>query len=349
MPRKSPLSAKPHVPSPTTTTPTTSNAKRAVSSALSRSPSLPNARTIPQPLRFPVLVLASLALSSLFYSLAAPYTGGELASVSRSLNSWWEVGGLVGWRAVELSIGWWLEYDGIDLASLTLLSHLPTLYLLSTFYGVSSPTIIISLTIDILTTSLPFRLFRPLSPAHHASTSPTVPNRSIIADTPLSLTTTLLATAIYAITLYTSLTTFLPTHLVTYFTGLRSLSAAYAPALPVLVLNLLPAGYAAREYLFTATAGFAQSASKPRASSPFNPATASLRETLAWNVWGYAPRSKFLLKRTATLMLVTGLNTWVHTYVTVDGVESAGAAGWSGVWVVAAGLTGGVFWWVGDV
>ena len=53
---------------------------------------------LPRPLRFPLLVLLSLSLSSLLYSLTAGYTAGELASVSRSLDQWWEVGALVGWR-----------------------------------------------------------------------------------------------------------------------------------------------------------------------------------------------------------------------------------------------------------
>lgn len=54
--------------------------------------------SLPPALRFPLLVLTSLALSSLLYSLVAEYTAGDLARVSRSLERWWEVGALVAWR-----------------------------------------------------------------------------------------------------------------------------------------------------------------------------------------------------------------------------------------------------------
>jgi hypothetical protein len=57
------------------------------------------ASKLPAPLRFPLLVVLSLSLSSLLYSFSATYTIGELASVSRSLNEWWEIGLLVGWKA----------------------------------------------------------------------------------------------------------------------------------------------------------------------------------------------------------------------------------------------------------
>lgn len=53
---------------------------------------------IPSFLQFPLLVTLSLTLSSLLYSFAADYTSGDLARVSRTLNQWWEVGALVGWR-----------------------------------------------------------------------------------------------------------------------------------------------------------------------------------------------------------------------------------------------------------
>jgi hypothetical protein len=56
------------------------------------------ASKLPRPLRFPLLVILSLSLSSLLYSFAAQYTAGELAAVSRSLNEWWEVGVLTAWR-----------------------------------------------------------------------------------------------------------------------------------------------------------------------------------------------------------------------------------------------------------
>jgi hypothetical protein len=50
---------------------------------------------IPPLLRFPLIVVLSLAFSSLSYSLISEYTAGELARVSTSLDQWWEVSGLI--------------------------------------------------------------------------------------------------------------------------------------------------------------------------------------------------------------------------------------------------------------
>ncbi|KAI9824144.1 MAG: hypothetical protein M1826_007458 [Phylliscum demangeonii] len=303
----------------------------------------------PSSLHFPLLVLSSLALSSVLYTIAARYSDGELGGVSRRLTEWWEVAGLVGWKAVELGIGWWSNYDGIDLASLTLLSHLPPLYLLTSFYQVRPITAVISLAIDILATYVPFRLLRPLLPAHKAATTRArVPNRSIITDLPVRVVTTLLAAAIYSVTVFASYRTWLPVHLVTHFDGLRDISAAHSPVLPWLFASFLPVGYAAHEFLFTPFTG-SSSDPKDRVVPAFNPVTATLGETLRYNLWGYSRRSKFIITRTLTLMAVTGLHTWLHTFITLDGAESAGAVGWSSVWVLAVAVTGFAFGWVGDV
>lgn len=47
-----------------------------------------------------------------------------------------------------------------------------------------------------------------------------------------------------------------------------------------------------------------------------------------------------VIKRTLLLMLVSGLNTFVQTAITIEGVEARGAVAYSLVWVVAAAITG---------
>jgi len=54
---------------------------------------------IPPALRFPLVTLLSLVISSLLYSFTNSSAANDLASVSRSLDQWWEVGALVGFRA----------------------------------------------------------------------------------------------------------------------------------------------------------------------------------------------------------------------------------------------------------
>lgn len=66
---------------------------------------------IPTLLRFPLLVLSSLTLSSALYTSVSGFTAGDLSSVSRSIDDWWQVAGLIGWKIAELAVGWWGEYD----------------------------------------------------------------------------------------------------------------------------------------------------------------------------------------------------------------------------------------------
>ena len=107
-------------------------------------------------------------------------------------------------------------------------------------------------------------------------------------------------------------------------------------------------GYAAREFLFSPATGAKKDLGDIR-NEAFNPETATLSETVRYNAWGFSKRTRTMIKRTATLVTVTALNTWLQTYVTIEGSESYGAAGWSGVWALAAALAGTVFWWVADV
>lgn len=52
-----------------------------------------------------------MALSSFLYSIVSPFTSGDLASVSHTRDSWWEVSLLLGWKAVQLAVGWYGGYD----------------------------------------------------------------------------------------------------------------------------------------------------------------------------------------------------------------------------------------------
>ena len=62
-------------------------------------------------LHFPALVLLSLTLSATLYTVASNFTAGDLSSVSRRLDDWWEVAALVGWKTAQLAVGWWGGYD----------------------------------------------------------------------------------------------------------------------------------------------------------------------------------------------------------------------------------------------
>ena len=81
----------------------------------------------------------------------------------------------------------------------------------------------------------------------------------------------------------------------------------------------------------------------------FEPETATLAETVAYNVWGHSKRNRTMIERTSTLVAMGFVHTWLHTYGAVEGAEGFGAVGWASVWALAAAVTGGALLIVGDV
>lgn len=142
--------------------------------------------------------------------------------------------------------------------------------------------------------------------------------------------------------------TYLPNYLVVYFADLPSLvranESSYVGLLPV----ALAFGFAARVFIFTPAEATGRTPADAE-NEAFDPVKASLRETVRWNFLGWSSQTKVAMKRTALIMLVTGINTFLRTWLTITGVEAAGATAWSSAWVVAAAITGFAMTVVGGV
>lgn len=61
---------------------------------------------LPAWLGYPLSIILSLALSAVFYSFVPDVAGVHFATVSRSLNEPWQIGGLVAWKVVEITVAW---------------------------------------------------------------------------------------------------------------------------------------------------------------------------------------------------------------------------------------------------
>ncbi|KAI0816790.1 hypothetical protein GGR55DRAFT_253876 [Xylaria sp. FL0064] len=292
---------------------------------------------LPTPIQFPLVAILNLAISELGYSLLWPYTQGALSTHARLLGTWAEVGAVTGWRLFELALGWFGDYDGYDITALNLLSQGPHLYLLFAHYDTPAFALLVTVVVETLATYIPFRLLRPLSRVHANPTA--VPNADILADAPIALLTTLLAGAIYSVTLLFAYATYLPNALVVHFADLPSLvranESSYVGLLPV----TLVLGFAARVFIFTPAEATGRTPADAE-NEAFDPVKASLRETMRWNFLGWSSQTKVAIQRTALVMAVTGVNTFLRTWLTIMGVEMAGATAWSSVWVLAAAITG---------
>lgn len=225
------------------------------------------------------------------------------------------------------------------------------LFLQVAFYDIDPWTGGACLALDTLSGSVPFLLLRPTSGAHSASaSSPPVPNREIILDRGIQTSTAVLSGLIYGTTLFAAFKTYLPTIFVLYFEGIARVEPAVHTKFGSLLAGVLMLlfGLAAQGFIFApfATTGRTRADAK---IAEFDPISATLGETLWWNVWGYTTRTKVAIVRTAAVMFVTWVSTYLQCAMTIKGVESFGAAVYASSWALAAMLTGLGLEVVGDV
>lgn len=206
-----------------------------------------------------------------------------------------------------------------------------------------------SYAIILFSIALPFALLRKAKVNDNSQTKPTA---SILTDPPTTIYTTLAAASIFSLVLYISYATWLPAQLAAHFSNIRDISATHAGAAgwPILFTCLIPAGWAARNFLFAAWA---------RAAVTIDEAGQKGKEdtdrdgeylfcVLYRKTWGaLAACTRVLIVRTVVLVLMTLANTVVQLVGTVQGVSVEGAIAWGAVWAVAGLLVGVVFGWIG--
>ena len=155
----------------------------------------------------------------------------------------------------------------------------------------------------------------------------------------MQLYTTALSGAIYTVILVLSLRFVLPRVLVLNFASIPSLEpayeASYAAALPVTLLF----GLAASNFIFApfVTTGKVK---EDEAIGQFDPAAASLGETVQWNLFGYTAKTKVGVRRTAIAAFVTAVNTVLACTMTIHGITATGATAYAAVWVSAVVFSG---------
>lgn len=198
-----------------------------------------------------------------------------------------------------------------------------------------------------ISTVIPFIFLRCPTSVNEVSKAPSeeVDNDSILQDRVTTVYTTLLASSIFSVVLYASYATWLPVHLVVHFESIADITAAHAgPAgFPRLFLTLIPAGCAARQFLFVSSTG----ASTGAAASPAESEGEYLIVGLYRKTWGkLSVKTQVLASR--TLVLATGvlLNTIVQVAGTIQSVSVEGAAAWGAVWATATLVVGTTFGWI---
>ena len=240
------------------------------------------------------------------------------------------------------------DYDiDEDLAALTLLTNQPYYYLLHAFWSIQLLPVAISLFFDVAIIALPFALLRP-SPRRQEPNTAKTQNQAIAIDWQIMMLTAGLAATLYAVTFYLSYYANLSVFLITHFNDIPSMQARDS-SIPQLVQLFVTTGVAAMVFLFRPTVAATGRASltepkRSRRPKKFNPETATLGETFAYNLGygetGWSNRAQVLAKRTAVLAVCTLANTFVRVFGTVEGTDVVGTLGYAGLWAGANVLVG---------
>lgn len=234
----------------------------------------------------------------------------------------------------------------LDLLSLSILANIPYYVLLHVFYETSYLSLGLSFLTDTSSFALPFYLLRRVN-TYNARPNTSRPNTisELAIDRSIQLYMSMFAAAMYSLIVYSSFYTWLPVYMILHFDEVRSLESAHNAALPVLFAACIPVGYAAKNFLFKPSIAVARTP-----SFVFDPKSATLRETVAYNFGFGASESRYsvLVRRTVLLAWFSFLNTFVRVFGTVEGTEAFGAAGWAALWSFAALAVGAGFAWIGE-
>ncbi len=57
------------------------------------------------------------------WSTISPFTAGDLATVSRSRDDWWNIVGLMVWKAALVAVGWYGGYDSMRMPLTEIIGH----------------------------------------------------------------------------------------------------------------------------------------------------------------------------------------------------------------------------------
>jgi hypothetical protein len=215
--------------------------------------------------------------------------------------------------------------------------------MLSTYFEVSTLTVAAFANIEIVSIALPTLLLRPRSPLHNPKVS--LRNRFLLESFQVQTSTALLAIGVYVVVLWGAVKSgILNVFLVSHF-DLPTLEAAHRETPVSVAIKVATAGIAARTFLLNPSIGAQNGAETPLAA--FDPATATLPETLRYNFWFFSKRTRTLLRQTAVITAFMLANT-IQKTLTLREADVAGAAGYAAVWVFATWVTAAWWLWVGD-
>jgi hypothetical protein len=225
------------------------------------------------------------------------------------------------------------------------LTNVPYAYLLLTYYNISTLTVAIHMNVEVLAIAIPTYLMRPASVAHKSNVP--LRNRFLLNSVQVQSSNSALAIGVYMLVLYVGLkTNALNVFLVTYF-DIPTLEWAYAETIVTMFVKIVVAGISAKEFLLNSSIAAQPISGTATPAEVFDPATATLDQTLKANVLPVDRRVRNLVQQTVILNTLLILTT-VPKLMALAGTELIGAVGYAGLWVAANSIIATWYAWVGD-
>lgn len=222
---------------------------------------------------------------------------------------------------------------------------MPYAYLLATYYSITPLTVAANVFNEVLAIAIPTWLLRSRS----AVNNPKVPLRSryLLNSSQVNVANILLAVGVYVVVLFStfqmsSYRSFLVTTM-----DLPTLAGAYAETSFSLASKVLVAGVATKLFLLNPSLGATPTPGDVTPVENFDPATATLPQTLKHNFWFFSRRTRTLIQQTAIVSFFLLTNTSIKS-ISLVGTTFTGLAGYSGVWIMANVICAGWWAWVGD-
>lgn len=232
-----------------------------------------------------------------------------------------------------------------DIGALTAVINIPYAFLLTTYFNISHLTAFTHVAIEVVAIALPTFLLRPIADINNPAVR--IRNRYLLDSFQVWASNNALAVGVYATVIYAALQTNRLTLFLIHHFELPSVELAHDLYVPTLAGKLLVAGYATRAFLLNPSIAAQPETGTATPVEVFEPATATLPQTIKHNVWFFSRRTRTLIQRTMVLSVFLLANT-VLKGATLEGSEIIGSAGYSAVWIVAANICAWWFVWTGD-
>lgn len=201
--------------------------------------------------------------------------------------------------------------------------------------------------IEVLAIAIPTYLLRSRSIAHRANAP--LRNRFLLQSWQVQGTNAMLAISVYVVMLWTCVNIkfgFLSIFLVSHF-DIPTLELAHIEDPVSILLKVFIAGVMAKEFLLNPSIAAQSSSGASTPVEQFDPATATLDQTIKANVVLKDKRKNTLAQQTLILNAFLMTST-VQRCMTLKGAEVTGAVGYSGIWVAANTVLALWYSWVGD-